>query len=71
MNNKDRKWLLLCDGQAGMYPGIQQDVVPRSTASRLVHEGLIRAYMPHNGVHKDRWVITDAGRSALAQQELS
>jgi len=69
MKNKDRKWLLLCDGQSGMYPGIQQDVVPKSVARRFVHDGLIRAYLPHNGAHKDRWVITDAGRSALTQHQ--
>jgi hypothetical protein len=69
MKTKDRKWLLLCDGQSGMYPGIQQDVVPNSVASRLHRDGLIRAYIPHNGAHKDRWVITDAGRVALSSPQ--
>lgn len=66
MKNKDRKWLMLCDGQAGMYPGIQHDRIPPSVSHRLYVQGMIRSYVPSNFAHKERWVITDAGRAALS-----
>jgi len=63
---RDEKWLSLCDGTAGMYPGIQQDRIPTSVSHRLYTQGLITAYVPRNFDHKERWVITDAGRRALS-----
>ena len=69
MRIKDVKWLDLCAGSSGMYPGIQCDVVPSSVSRRLNSDGLIELFMPHNGAHKDRWKLTPAGRAALAKQK--
>lgn len=51
----------------GMYPGIRQDLVPGKVTESLRKLGLIDHFVPHNPVHKDRWVITPAGRAALKE----
>jgi hypothetical protein len=69
MNKKLRKWLEtveICSRPgSGMYRGIQCDVVPSSPALKLERAGFIERFMPHNPVHKDRWIITEEGRAAL------
>lgn len=69
MRAKDRKWLeqieMLCrPGVGGMYNGMTVDRLPQSVALRL--GAFIRSEFPHNPVHKERWIITDEGRKALA-----
>lgn len=68
MKKKDRKWLeLIGMSNSVMYPGIQCDTIPTSPADRLRKAGFIDLYMPHNGAHKDRWMITAEGRAELNQ----
>lgn len=69
LRDKDRRWLQevadLTDNRGGsMYPGMHADVMPPTVAKRL--RGLIDVYEPHNMAHKNRWIITTAGRHALA-----
>lgn len=71
MNKQQRHWLKtieMCSATGGMYPGVQQDVVPNNPAKHLHRDGYIEGFIPHNPVHKERWVITAAGRAALASQ---
>lgn len=69
MRVKDKKWLeqikVLTDAHGGMYPGMTQDRLPHTVARRL--GCCIESYIPHNPIHKERWVITNEGRKALAQ----
>jgi hypothetical protein len=67
----DRKWLGLCKGQCGLYPGIHSDRIPSAPANRLYNSGFIRIYAPRNPDHKDRWVITATGEAALLEAELN
>lgn len=57
----------LMSGVAGMYPGVRTEDVSRKVGYRLYQEGLIRLFIPHNPAHKERWVITEAGRNAMSQ----
>jgi hypothetical protein len=72
MRVKDRKWLQqiadATDHSGGMYSGLVVDMVPPTVARRLA--GFIESYSPHNPIHKDRWVIVEAGRRALAEPRL-
>lgn len=66
MRQKDRKWLEFIEKcKAGMYPGVQCDMIPDGPAGRLRRDGMIEIYVPHNSVHKDRWTITTQGLAAL------
>ncbi len=71
IRKKDRKWLeeirLTTDTPPGMYAGLSIDLLPPTVARRL--SAFILSSPPHNPIHKDRWIITEAGRRALAQQE--
>ena len=73
MNKQQRNWLKtieMCSGpSSSMYPGLQTDAVPSNPARHLESDGYIERYVPHNPVHKDRWVITDTGRAALRQTQ--
>lgn len=68
MRAKDRRWLerirLSTDG-SGMYPGTPCDLVPNGPARRLYALGFLETFSPHNPVHKERWIISSAGRAAL------
>lgn len=68
LGKKARKTLehiKLCSNGGGMYPGVRTEDVSFKVGSRLHREGLIRYFIPHNPVHKERWIITDAGLDAL------
>jgi len=68
MNKQQRRWLKTisdCSSGGGMYPGVHADFVPNNPARHLERDGYIELYMPHNPVHKDRWVVTEKGREAL------
>lgn len=69
MRIKDRKWLTeiqqLTDHSGGMYPGMHYDLLPPTVAQRL--GGFIETYIPHNPIHKDRFIITEKGRAALQE----
>ena len=49
----------------GQYPGCHWDDAPKKFR-KLEEMGLVRLWMPHNPSHKDRAVITPAGKAALA-----
>lgn len=69
MRKKDRQWLerirLESDSLGGMYAGMRADHLPSGPANRLYKGGYIVREIPHNPVHKDRWLITYQGRKAL------
>jgi hypothetical protein len=62
---KDTRRLFLAASDGGMYPGVQWDLNPKAF-KRLQALGYVRLFVPHNHVHKDRAVITEEGRVALA-----
>lgn len=68
MRKQDRKWLeeiqRTTDAPRGMYAGLSIDLLPHTVATRL--GAFILSSPPHNPIHKDRWVISEAGRRALA-----
>lgn len=66
MTRKDAGLLALAAAGpgSGLYPGIQWDFAPRRF-TKLSNLGLVERYTPHNPVHKERAVITQAGREAL------
>jgi len=70
MRAKDRKWLEHIETSSrigsGMYPGTPCDFVPNGPANRLYRLGYISTFLPHNPVHKERWIISDEGRAALS-----
>ena len=47
-----------------MYPGEYWDAAPRAFRY-LSSLGLVRCYLPHNPIHKERAIITDKGRDVL------
>lgn len=53
------------DSYAGMYPGDYLDAATKQH-SQLIRHGLIEIFEPHNPAHKERVVVTGAGRSMLA-----
>lgn len=71
LNKQQRNWLKTIEMSSApsmsMYPGMHTDAVPNNPARHLEADGYIERYVPHNPAHKDRWVITDAGRRALRQ----
>lgn len=73
MREKDRRWLervrVYSDGTSSMYRGIECDRLPLSTTHRLYALGYIVSMVPHNTVHKERWVISVEGRAALSSLE--
>lgn len=50
----------------GLYPGERWEQAPKRFGS-LYKRGLVDTYIPHNPSHKERAVITEAGRKALAE----
>jgi hypothetical protein len=68
LRKQDRKWLdhirRMTDA-SGMYPGDRCDLCPPAPLGRLYRRGLVTIFFPHNGAHKERWVITPEGRAAL------
>jgi len=73
MRKKDARWLGFIKAASspgsGMYSGLQTDMVPAGAADRLYKLGYILRNSPHNPAHKDRFVITDAGRAALSSSQ--
>jgi hypothetical protein len=73
LSKKHRKWLehieLASKASSGMYRGAPCDFVPFKAASVLEKHGFVTLEIPHNPVHKERWVITDDGRAALSEAE--
>jgi hypothetical protein len=71
LSKKQRKWLehidLASKASSGMYRGERCDFVPFKAASVLEKHGFVSLEIPHNPVHKERWVITDEGRAALSE----
>lgn len=71
LRKKDAKWLdhirSASSPGSGMYVGLQCDLVPDGASDRLYRAGYILTESPHNPVHKDRFVITPAGRAALQE----
>lgn len=73
IRKKDREWLdqvrEWTDHPPGMYRGMRVDHLPDSVAYRLRtrRRHLIRLFVPENPAHKDRWVITRAGRKLLEE----
>lgn len=69
LRKKDRKWLahigVMSAPGPGMYRGDRCDLVPHGPADRLYKRGLIDILTVTNMSHKDRWIITDAGRAEL------
>lgn len=67
MRKADKNWLStirLCSDGGGMYPGLRVEMLPNAPAKRLREFGYIELFIPHNPVHKDRWIITPEGRTA-------
>lgn len=66
IRKKDLKWLqhigMSC---TTMYDGLRVDFLPSGPAHRLYSKGLIRTEIPHNPVHKERWVLTERGQEVL------
>lgn len=58
------------DNPPGMYPGLTFDMSP-AQLRKLRKLGLVEWFTPHNPVHKDRAVITRAGRAALERPKVS
>jgi hypothetical protein len=52
-----------------MYRGAPCDFVPFKAASVLEKHGFVTLEIPHNPVHKERWVITHEGISHLAKEQ--
>ncbi len=74
MNQKQRKWLERIElfsqpSPSLMYAGIRVDDAPGKAVRALEQAGLISSYYPHNPAHKARYIITEAGRSALREAE--
>ena len=69
MKAKDRKWLQrIADAttsHASMYRGERYDFVPEAPRMRLLADAFIQYESPHNPVHKDRLVVTNAGLAEL------
>ena len=74
MRRKDARWLdhikVASSPGSGMYIGMQSDMVPAAAADRLSKLGYVVTNFPHNSAHKERLVITDAGREALSAASL-
>jgi hypothetical protein len=73
LRKKDRKWLQSIEIMSGaggrMYSGERVDFVPTGVADRLHKRGFIEMTIPHNPAHKERWVITESGRSEVRQHK--
>ena len=52
------------DTPTGMYPGIHWEDAP-GQLRKLKARGFVDVYEPHNRAHKNRAVITNAGRAIL------
>ncbi len=57
------------DYPSGMYLGLHIDAAP-AQIRKLAARGFVEIYQPHNPVHKERAIITDAGRLALKNNGL-
>jgi hypothetical protein len=70
MTPKIRKWLELVSlsSKGSGYPGTPVDVMPPKIVREIERNGWADLFIPHNPSHKERLVITQAGRDALAQQ---
>ena len=54
-----------------IHPGLQQDFISSKVSEFLHRAGMIESFIPHNPVHKERWVITTSGRAALRDAGIS
>ena len=69
LTTQDRKWLDLirmASTRSRGSLGERDDLLPPKVLRRLERAGFVDRITPHNPVHKDRIVITEAGREALA-----
>lgn len=68
IGKKRLRWLREAsyENNGGLYPGARADLAP-GVFRDLEKLGWVRLYTPHNPAHKDRYVITEAGREALAR----
>ena len=69
---KQEKWLRFIAGASkigdrALYAGAHADFIPAKVRRALQDARLIESEFPHNPVHKERVVITDIGREALAR----
>lgn len=48
-----------------LYPGLQKHLISSKVGASLWRAGLVDNFIPYNPVHKERWVITPAGRRVL------
>lgn len=70
MTEQQRKWLdlvRLASNASRGSPGEREDLVPSKVARWMERSGYVDRVIPHNPVHKERFVITDAGLDALKQ----
>jgi len=56
-----RNWT---DEYSGMYPGVSWKLAP-AQLYKLEKRGYVEHFYPHNPIHDNRAIITDAGRAAL------
>ena len=71
MTPTQRKWLELVamsSGGGSMYAGQRQDLIPPKVARWMEREGVVHLEVPRNPSHKERFVISQAGRDALAAE---
>lgn len=54
------------DNPCGMYPGGLFDLAP-AQHGKLTRMGLVKPFIPHNPIHKERVTITESGRAALEE----
>lgn len=68
IGKKRLRWLEAAarENHGSMYPGVHADAAP-GVFRDLVKLGWVKTYLPHNPAHKDRYVITESGRAALAK----
>lgn len=73
LSPKARKWLDLIAVSSrpsgSMYRGQIVDLVPPKFARAFERSGWVDREIPHNPVHKERFVITEAGRAALLKAQ--
>ena len=65
---KELKWLQRIASASkggGMYPGEREDFIPPKVRNALERKGLIERFIPHNPVHKERFVTTFGGEYLL------
>lgn len=59
----------LCSDSPSGYPGLQVDMISSKFRRRFERNDWVSLFTPHNPVHKERLVITPAGRAALQAED--